>query len=85
MQESNDRIPHVDTYEIYGLVLADAWKETRVKKGIIQSFIDSSFLEKYCDILNIQNKPEYVNYCFDLIKEFDNTSYYILSLIWRVM
>lgn len=79
--EFSGRIREIDTYEIYGLILTDAWDETKPKKEVIQSFKNAKFLEDYAERLGIETAPKNLLYCAESV--IDN-AYFLLSFIWRV-
>lgn len=83
--ELNNRIPRIEAYEIYGLILADAWEETTGKIEVIRSFENSTFLNQYATKLGAEIEQVLPQYHAELIKKFENNKYYLLSFIWRVV
>lgn len=80
----NSRIDLKNKYKkVYGVVLADVWPETRLKKSILNAFQTKCFLTNFSTIINSTNKisgEKYYNCTFNL----NNFPYHLVSFMWKI-
>ena len=68
--------------QIFGVILADAWNETKIKNNIITSYREKSFIGKYLATERIKN-PIYDVREFNQSKTLEK--YKLLSLAWELI
>ena len=79
---SKQRIPINNISQIFGVILADAWNETKIKNNIITSYREKSFIGKYLATERIKN-PIYDVREFNQSKTLEK--YKLLSLAWELI
>ena len=71
----------------YGIILADIWLETFLKKEIYESYKDGTFLEKYTKKVNNQQELEKVQYYVNSMEKNERERvhpYNLVSLCWEM-
>ena len=82
-EEFESRIDGIFNYDIYGVILADVWTETKAKIKIKEAFENNSFVSDYlfapaarlkvvCDVKHYIQNPKQLN------------NYFLTSLVWKV-
>lgn len=81
----------------YGIILADVWTETDIKKDILRSYIagledpcsKESFLNKYC--INDFPDREFSDLAYDVcnmkdtfVRDYNYNKYNLVSFIWKI-
>ena len=98
LEIKEDKRIDIDRYhKVYGVILADVWTETELKKSILSSYLQGvsnpesseAFLGKYEEDLGkyILSNVNYVVTSFDdkeSINESIKNNYKLLSLIWTI-
>lgn len=82
-----DRIPLYENEHIYGVILADLWKETNTKEQVLQAYDEKNFLKKYSEKLRNIHQPENEQYFTFLIngsRMRKAKPYYLLSILWQI-
>ncbi len=76
------RIPNIMSYNIYGVILTDAWEETEKKKEIINSFKNKSFVDDY--FYDFSGKLKNLEYFSANGFPRTDGKYYLLSFVWKI-
>ena len=84
-EEFADRIDGFFDYNIYGVILADVWTQTKPKIKIKEAFESSTFVSDYLENLLLAARLEVrsnVKHYIQKPKQLKN--YYLTSLVWKV-
>lgn len=84
-EEFESRIDGFSNYDVYGVILADVWTETKPKTKIKDAFENSSFVSVYIENKLLAARLEEVSDVKHYIqkpKQLEN--YYLTSLVWKV-
>ena len=84
-EEFESRIDGFFNYDVYGVILADVWTETKPKTKIKDAFENNSFVSVYLENKLLAARPEEVSDVKHYIqkpKQLEN--YYLTSLVWKV-
>ena len=87
------RIPDILNYQIFGVILADVWTETRKKKQIYDSFVAGTFITDFLED-NLIKYPSLHNATY-YVGDFDNLpcdapkrdvlqTYHLVSFAWEI-
>jgi len=87
------RIPDISNYQIFGVILADVWTETRKKKQIYDSFVAGTFITDFLED-NLIKYPSLHNATY-YVGDFDNLpcdapkrdvlqTYHLVSFAWEI-
>lgn len=69
----------------YGVILADVWSETSIKKEILQSYKEGDFLYKFKEKIGKQQVPDDVQYFVQSLCDNENTEKYnLVSFCWNI-
>ena len=85
IKENTEGTVRIDMNKIkkcYGVILADVWLETTLKKEICKAYKEKKFLEKYKDIIKEQQELENVEYYVNSICELEK--YNLVSFCWEM-
>ena len=79
-----DRIDNFDAYKVVGVILADVWTENALKKDILKSFRDNSFLTRFS--MPSVSSPLYYVTDFDSTEKYPviRDTYHLTSLVWEI-
>ena len=91
-EENKEGIVRIDMRKItsvYGIILADIWNETQLKKDICHSYLegmanpdsDGAFLQKYKEKIGIDRIPYDLNY---YVSRTVIRNYNLLSFMWKL-
>ena len=86
LQEEQIRINMEEINHIYGVILADVWLETPLKREIYRSYQNNSFMRDFANKLKYYGKLNESYYCLDVVGKYKwiDNNYKLVSFVWEL-
>ena len=70
---------------IYGVILADVWLETPLKRDIYRAYQNKSFMSDFVNELSNDRKLDESYYCQDIVGKYEwLENYKLVSFVWEL-